>query len=302
MNREWSPIGNDTYAFEGNFDGGNHAIIGLKVTDESLKYGGLFGKVKDSNISNVTMREANVTINKAYGRVGILLGYGTSSTNAVRIINCNILGNVKSYQCGSVGGIVGYINGEISCSHFSGTVYGAANNSGATIGVHSSVNVGGIAGTATTITNCYSEGSISGSGSSLYYHTSNAGGIAGSVSLATNCYTTANISSSGQEYAYAAGIAVSAGSIQNCFSAGSITGTSYSSSDVYCGRIIAKSDENNTIDNCYADSSQTITKNSNTYGSLQFTQTLQSENFIYNTLGWSSDIWQINEDGFPTLK
>ena len=132
------------------------------------------------------------------------------------------------------------------------------------------------------------------------------GGIAGCADYVSNCYSSANITSSGQEYSYAGGIVAktmySEATIQNCFSTGTIKGTSYSSSDVFCGRIVAKCNETDTISNCYADSTQTITKSSTTYGTLQFTHTLQSENFIYNTLGWSSDIWQINEGGFPTLK
>jgi len=306
MNKEWKPIGTESYAFEGFFDGGEYTIYGLKVSDETLDYGGLFGKVQDSTISNLTVKEANVKINQSYGRAGIIVGYGYSTTQSVHIINCNAEGNVTLSQCGSVGGIAGYIYGEISCSHFNGVVSGSAYNSGATIGVHSSVNVGGIAGTATTISNCYSEGTINGSGSSLYYHTSYTGGIAGCADSVTNCYSSANVTSSGQEYSYAGGIVAKTmyaeATIQNCFSTGTITGTSYSSSDAFCGRIVAKSNDNDSITNCYADSLQSITKNSTTFGTLQFTHTLQSENFIYNTLGWSSDIWQINVGGFPTLK
>ena len=306
MNKEWKPIGTETYAFEGFFDGGGYTIYGLKVSDESLDYGGLFGKIQDSTIANLTVKEANVKINQSYGRAGIILGYGYSTTQSVRIVNCSAEGNVTLSQCGSVGGIAGYVYGEISRSHFNGVVSGSAYNSGASIGVHSTVNVGGIAGTATTISNCYAEGTINGSGSSLYYHTSYTGGIAGCADSVTNCYSSANVTSSGQEYSYAGGIVAKTmyaeAIIQNCFSTGTITGTSYSSSDAFCGRIVAKCNDNDSITNCYADSLQSITKNSTTFGTLQFTQTLQSENFIYNTLGWSSDIWQINEGGFPTLK
>jgi len=306
MQKEWAPIGTETYSFEGVFDGGGYTIFGLKVSDETLDYGGLFGKIQDSTIRNLSVKEANVKISQSYGKVGIIVGYGYSTTQSVHIINCCAEGNVTLSQCGTVGGVAGYVYGDIMSSHFNGTVSGSAYNSGATIGVQSSVNVGGIAGTATTITNCYSEGSLTGTGGNLYYHTTYVGGIAGTANSVSNCYSTAAISSSGQEYSYAGGIVAKTmydgSTIQNCFSASSITGTSYSSSDVYCGRIVAKCNANDTISNCYADSSKTITKNSTAYGTLQFTQTLQSESFIYETLGWGSDVWEIVEGQFPILK
>ena len=245
---------------------------------------------------------AEVKTNLSHNRTGILLGYGYSSTDSVNILNCYISGDVTVSQCGHVGGIAGYVSGKISCSYFSGVVRGSAYNSNASIGVESSVDVGGIAGSATIVENSYAEGLVYGSGSDLYDHTTNVGGIAGFSLTVRNCYSNMTISSSGQKTSYAGGIVAFGSNIENCFSVGSISGSSYNSNNVYCGRIIAKSDENDIIINCYADSVQTITKNSTSYGTLQFTYTLQSENFIYNILGWNQDIWQINEGAFPTFK
>ena len=140
----------------------------------------------------------------------------------------------------------------------------------------------------------------------MYRDVSYAGGIAGMAKYIGNSYSTADVSSNAKNYSYAGGIVgkplYSTIVVENSFAAGNITGSSYSYHDVTCGRIIAEDDDGVSINNCYADSSQSIDYNSNTYGTLQFTQTLQSENFIYNTLGWDSDIWQINAGGFPTLK
>ena len=113
----------------------------------------------------------------------------------------------------------------------------------------------------------------------------------------------------------AASVPMGAGSCSATISVGtSICGTasfSFSTGDVYVythyrdeisGRIVAEIEDSSKVENCYADGTQTINGSAYAYCALQFTVTLQSENFIYNTLGWSSDIWQINEGGFPTLK
>ena len=145
----------------------------------------------------------------------------------------------------------------------------------------------------------------------LYHDNSYVGGIVGSVGTVSNCYSTATVTAITYESSYCGGIAGTASKIYNSFATGNLQAKAYSSSDAYVGRILGKVDEGDLVENCYADSTQTCTQSSERYdnikttnslGTLQFTHTLQSENFIYNTLGWSSDIWQINEGGFPTLK
>ena len=148
-------------------------------------------------------------------------------------------------------------------------------------------------------------------GGNLYHHNSYVGGIVGSGGTITNCYSEASVSAITYQSSYCGGIAGKASTISNSFSVGTLKAKSYSRSNAYVGRIIGEYEDTDVIQNCYADSTQSCTQSSETYdkegttntcGTLQFTQTLQSENFIFNTLGWSSEIWQINEGAFPTLR
>ena len=303
MNLEWTPIGTK-YSFKGVFDGNGHCILGLKVTDSTLKYSGLFGFASEAKFLNVIIKDSYVNNSNGYGAAGLLVGFASSTTSSSLIENCAVEGTVTLYKVGLAGGIVGEMYGTVSKSYANVTVYGSAYQEDGYSWRR--VYVGGIAGSAHKIENCWSSGNITATGNDLYTDVSYGGGIAGMAEYISNCYSTANVSSNAQNYSYAGGIVgkaiYSSVSIGNCFSVGDVIGDSRSSYDAYCGRIVAETTDSDEIVNCYADSSQTITKNSTSYGTLQFTHTLQSENFIYNTLGWSSDIWQINEGGFPTLK
>ena len=43
-NMNWTPIGNDTYSFDGIFRGNGFTINGLKISRTDLRYQGLFGR------------------------------------------------------------------------------------------------------------------------------------------------------------------------------------------------------------------------------------------------------------------
>ena len=215
--------------------------------------------------------------------------------------NCNIEGSVTAME--GVGGIVGYCKGTIEeCSATAKILADDIPRSG-------DIYVGGIAGYCYTVRNCFATGSV-GQGDdnscNLYI-----GGIIGSGRVITNCYANTTVAVKERvSAACAGGIAGKAFNVTNSFSVGKISAL-YIGSNI--GRIVGYLEISSCTTNCYADSLQTITigkansevVNANTMNSnemLQSTNTLQSEDFIYNTLGWSSDIWQINEGGFPTLK
>ena len=42
-NKEWIPIGTDSNPFRGNFDGGNHTVTRMQISNSSVDYVGLFG-------------------------------------------------------------------------------------------------------------------------------------------------------------------------------------------------------------------------------------------------------------------
>lgn len=71
---EWMPIGNGTYSFSGNFDGKQHSILNISITNitsferyensNTYTYGvaGLFGSCMDANISNLSISDAVIKI------------------------------------------------------------------------------------------------------------------------------------------------------------------------------------------------------------------------------------------------
>ena len=162
------------------------------------------------------------TINNCYASgdvsgttsVGGLVGdnfYGT-------ITNCYASGDVSGTS--SVGGLVGghgsYLGsgGTITCSYASGTVSGTTNVGGlvgadfdtitcsyASSTVSGTMNIGGLVGDNSLggiITNCYSSGDVSASGTEGY--PSFSGGLAGgNDGTITNCYSSGSVSASGTE-------------------------------------------------------------------------------------------------------
>ena len=72
--KEWTPIGNEAYAFDGTFDGGEKTIRNLFVNNES--YAGLFGKVgANGTVKNVSVENAVINTS-AYGAAVVGYSYG----------------------------------------------------------------------------------------------------------------------------------------------------------------------------------------------------------------------------------
>ena len=166
---EWTPIGTEQHPFTGTFDGNSKTITGLKCTDTSKEYVGLFGYANGATIQNVTVQGATFNGNEFIGGVcGYIVGGA--------ITGCTTSGGTVS---GSyyIGGIAGYANnatvqrcvnsGKVTGSDSSiggiaGTAYQATvqdcGNTGAVIRTAATGNYGGIVGTATNakaIQNCY---------------------------------------------------------------------------------------------------------------------------------------------------
>ncbi|MBR5983904.1 MAG: T9SS type A sorting domain-containing protein [Bacteroidales bacterium] len=104
---DWTPIGIEI-PFRWHFDGGNHTI-----TIESWGgnyYSGLFGRIEDATISNVTVNYIDVSTN-GYSQAGGIASYATSSV----ISNCKVTGLIYDYfgpeDYGYFGGFVAVANG-----------------------------------------------------------------------------------------------------------------------------------------------------------------------------------------------
>ncbi len=187
----WAPIGGDTdeTAFLGEYDGNDHTIRNLTMTESKAETNGLFGfcadgvVIKNINITNLNFQIAsNITRGKMEG-YGIKIGgiAGKIKENGV-IENCTVKGEVnitstvdKGEIC--VGGICG-----MGCARDS------ENYSNIEVVMNQSNNearIGGIVGygNGREIFNCMNYGNIVGEGSYILY----AGGILGEHGSVTQC-------------------------------------------------------------------------------------------------------------------
>lgn len=194
----FTPIGTSVESFTGMFDGGGHAVKGLKVSVEN--YAGLFGIAKGATFKNIRIEEAQIGAVSNYA--GILVGSLEKGT----IFGCYASGDVvgNSY----VGGFAGRIldsNAKVQESCVEGNITGNS-------------YVGGLVGQLSgSIIDSYVKGSVTSSSNSNYI-----GGLAGYSSSSTikNSYASAQVSNNGQGLAYV----YSSTTIQNSFFDSDIAG------------------------------------------------------------------------------
>ena len=299
---EWKGIGDDLASFNGTFDGNNHTISGLKLSNNK-QYTGLFGYILGSSeIECAVIKDLKITLqngtinNNITTHVGTLAGYA----NNAEINNISISGsklNVtlsKSNEILYVGGILGQNSNttKITNSYFITDidVFRTATSTSLN-GIH----VGGITAHSNgTIEKCYYKGNISAK-SSANYTSANAGGIAGygsaKISYSTGkvevevkssataggiigsmngtvetCYSTATINAKGTT-AHAGGIAGSSSQLINsCYATGNVVAESTTNGAVvYAGGISGYSINN--IQNCAALNASVQAKNTETSSS-----------------------------------
>ena len=204
---EWTPIGysadDDSHSyFTGTFDGDNHTISGMYISEES-DYAGLFGVIRNGYIKNLCINGAYVHGNSY---VGGIAGYFSADTTAISgFENCSFSGVIKAKE-NNAGGIAGYFRadgdgntpiisqccafGSVSAENgYAGGITGvgeAATGNAKIIncfnaaGVNSLKNAGGITGNSrcadgnSTIEGCYNAGNVTAN--------KNAGGISGYIS------------------------------------------------------------------------------------------------------------------------
>lgn len=204
---EWTPIGysadDDSHSyFTGTFDGDDHTIYGMYISEES-DYAGLFGVVRNGQIKNLCVSGAYV---EGGSYVGGIAGYfSADTTESSGFEYCSFSGIVKS-DGNNAGGITGYFRadgngntpvisdccvfGSVTASNgYAGGITGVSeaatgnakiNNCFTACGVKASKNAGGITGNSrcadgnSTVEGCYSAGKITAD--------ENSGGISGYIS------------------------------------------------------------------------------------------------------------------------
>lgn len=148
-NQEWTPIGTSNNPFKGNFDGGNHTVTGMRISNSSADCVGLFGEcIKfnvNSAIKNITVKDSDI-----HGKrhVGAIVGYAKE----INIENCRSIGNTINGKT-NVGGICGYFGGS------PGGKVSQCYNSSEVSGI---ISAGGIAGMGDRciVENCLNTGEI----------------------------------------------------------------------------------------------------------------------------------------------
>ena len=156
-------------AFTGVFDGNNHKIINLTISDGGAgnEHLGLFGRIDEGQVSNLGIEGGSIS---GYWRIGGLVG----DNNYGSVSNCYSTGDANGIA--EVGGLVGN--------------YGSVSNCYSTGSVSGDERVGGLVGfNMNSVSNCYSSGSVSGD--------EDVGGLVGrnfNFGSVLNCYSTGDVS------------------------------------------------------------------------------------------------------------
>ena len=201
----WESIGRDGSETI-HFDGDGHKVTGLWC-NSTRDNTGLFSCFANGSIKNLTVETAKNKQVKGGKNTGIIIGKMINGT----IENCVVSGSVADGT--PVGGIVGLMdNGNISKCQANVTI----NTTGATS------YVGGIVGEITGggIDQCFTQGTLTATGSESY-----AAGLVGKNSATvTNCYSNATITSS---YNAAGIVAYNYGVVDKCYATGNLFSSNY---------------------------------------------------------------------------
>ncbi len=284
----WDPLlDKDATNWTSNFDGDNYKITNLYIYRPSRSDVGLFARsnsgcvvqnvnleVSDivggdcsggimGSINSTTINNCNVSVMGDIlggSGVGSIAGYGFFGN---KIINCKVSYKKDNIRLrgASIGGIIGFIAGDISilgcsvtgknittedCSIVGGLVgviqNSQINNSYVSLNIATKANVCGSlvgeTGMLTRISNCYSKGNVENLSEGISYT-----GLIGHIPVCSEQY----------------GLR-----IRNCVNlANTITTNSDASEDVNCNRIIGFDDNSDaqTICNCYANGNMLINGN-----------------------------------------
>jgi len=246
----FSPIGNSSTYFTGNYDGQDHTITGLFIDRPATDHLGLFGFTDEAEIDNIGVTNVDIT---GDDHVGGLAGV---NYNFSSIDNCYATGSVNGDQ--HVGGLVGYNHNNSNVS-----------NSHAAISVNGNWYVGGLVGmNVSTISNGYSSGSVFGT-----YHT---GGLVGvnSAGSVNNCYATGSVTGTNTLGGLVGNNQFSA-FINNSYAIGSVTGGSYA------GGLAGANQNSSFISNCY--STGAVSGTNNIEGLLGYSYSSTVSNSFWDT-------------------
>lgn len=238
----WVPIGSDSTAFSGTFDGGSHTVSGIYISAPSLNYQGLFGYGEDCTIGDINLDNGFICGADQVGGAGGYLNRGSVSgcMNSCTVIGC---GEITPYYTNyyvsvHLGGIVGSVNDSGCVSDCRNT--GVINSIPLYTSSVSSMNiyVGGVVGyiqdlSGVMVSDCVNSGSINTDGTNEISISVYAGGVLGYImgyeTTVSNCENHGKIVGIGNYHADIGGVAGYVNnnvSLSNCTNTGDVTGSS----------------------------------------------------------------------------
>jgi hypothetical protein len=232
----FSPIGNESIPFKGNYNGNRKQIDGFYINNPNVENVGLFGFTSKSKISDLKLTNVDLNIvNNFLNRLGALIGHAEDSSV---VNNCSATGTIYATNYFTeIGGLIGSdYDGTINNCRFSGSVSGKN-------------NVGGLIGQTlnTRIELCKSSGTVTGA-----VEFSNAGGLIGyNAGFVKKSSSSADVNTIGDSNAGGL-IGINASVIQtftvfSCFATGAVDGS-------IAGGLIGNSEASSILKmkNCYA--------------------------------------------------
>lgn len=243
--RTWTPIGDATHTFKGNFNGDGKTISnmyahGKNTNNKTYGYRALFGNITGGTIENFTLASPSST--GAWGYIAAAVAYGSGATvKNIIITNPNITTQAKSNK-GSAGGVAGHIaDGVIeNCKIVSGTIDSKFKCTGGVVGYATDAQISGCAVKDVAISSTFQY--VGGIVGQLQY----TDGI-NSIENCTveNCEISSTSSAVGGVLGYSYGNSSSMNTVKNC----GITGGSVNASYIG-GGIVGNAFQTNVI-GCY---------------------------------------------------
>jgi len=251
----FSPIGNTTTCFSGNYYGQNYKIDGLFINRQSSGYQGFFGRIQNADISNLSIINSEIS-GSSY--IGCVSGESYNSL----ITNCSSSGNVAGSSVGGISGLcsncaisncsssisvdepmnstVGGISGEIQFTLITDCYFDGIINSGDDIG-----GIVGICKEDADISNCFNTGAINGNNfiGGLVGRTTVSGTIEQSYNVGN---VTGNIRVGGVLGSIDFDGYIDSGVIKSCYNHGSVSG------DEYVGGFAGDNENLYSVENCYS--------------------------------------------------
>ncbi|WP_182336257.1 MBG domain-containing protein [Stenotrophomonas acidaminiphila] len=312
------PLGSDSAAFTGSFNGQGFGLIGLAINRASTNYVGLFGYTSGATLANLKLVGGSVTGSDG---VGALVGYMTGGTlgsasasttvsgtstgeantgglvganDGGAIADASASGNVTGagYQ---VGGLVGsnFNGGSITRAHATGKVTGTNPNAGLGY-VGGLVGANGYSGNGGSISQSYATGTVTAAAGPI-------GGLVGhNEGSITDSYATGAVIGQGSASNIGgfAGVNFVNGTISNSYSTGYVAGGSQRG-----GFVGYNNAGNSAISNVYWDI-QTSGQALGAAGGLSTGITGRTTAQLQGSLpaGFASSIWGIGTNLYPYLQ